>query len=273
MIVEFWGTRSFIPLAASLPRQFGGNTACVCISETDEITAVFDCGSGAAALGGSKALASVSQAHFFISKFSWDRIQGLPFTDPLYRDNFQADFYALTADGGDLEQLLTMQMRPEFFPVQFGDLPCKRRFHNIRCESAQKTVLPAASWPYGTMTAVKLHPRSPVCAFKWLFRETALAYAVHINWKNPYPSSEYLAAEFSSLDLLITNLPEDEGAWQNFWRYQQQAQPKRTVFSDFSPYLEDRDIQSGLRQAQTKLAQFNSRGTIQAARSAMRIIL
>lgn len=271
MIVEFWGTRSLIPLAASLPRQFGGNTACVCIRETDDITVVFDCGTGAAALGGSHELSSVSQAHFFISKYSWDRTQGLPFTAPLYRENFSANFYALTADDGDLEDLLTAQMRYEFFPVQFRSLPCRRRFHHLTCADEQHKSVPVSPWPYGTMTAIKLHPRCPESAFKWLYRDTALAYAVHIDWEHPYPSSEYLLKELGNLQLLITNLPESERAWQNFWQYQLLAQPQLTVFSDFSPYLEDQFISSVLKQAQTKLTEINGSSQIQAACDGLRI--
>lgn len=273
MIVEFWGTRSLIPLAASLPSTFGGNTSCVCLREADEILAIFDCGTGVIPLGRTANMSSAAQTHFFISKFSWDRIQGLLFLNPLFRSDFQAHFYGPKVEPHSLESLLTEQMRSEFFPVQFQDLPCQRYFHYYTWASEQPSRIQTAGLPDANITALKLHQHQPISAFRWNQQNISIAYAAHIDWNNPYPALEALADFLKDLQLLITNLPDTKLAWQNFWRYQRLAHPITTIFSDFSPFSSDADIIAALQQAQAQLGSFNSRGTISAAQARQKVQL
>ncbi len=273
LIVEFWGTRSLIPLAASLPRQYGGHTACVSISGSNGCYMVFDCGTGAIPLGTAPAIVKKTPFYFFISQYSWDRLQGLPFFQPLFDRGFQAEFYAPSTEDVNPEHILEMQMRYEFFPVSFRSLPCQRRCPHQTYESDRPVKIDTAPSFPGTAAFLGLHPHLPVSAFRLNTQKKSLAYAVHIDWENPYPQLKELSAFLQDMQLFITCLPVNEMGWNNFWRVQKTANLKHIVFSDYSPYLDDAFITSALQAAQAESAKRDSDIVVQAAYDNLKIIM
>lgn len=119
--VTFWGTRGSIPTPGHMTQRFGGNTSCVEL-RTADTTVICDAGTGLRALG--QALIREGRKgpfYMFFSHPHWDHIQGFPFFVPAYDPQNE-----ITVFGGEDEEhvhaLLSGQMQPRYFPVQFEKL-------------------------------------------------------------------------------------------------------------------------------------------------------
>ncbi len=121
--VTFWGTRGSISAPGRDTSVYGGNTPCVFVSYGQDAV-ILDAGTGIRRLG--KMLAADPRApvyHIFLSHTHWDHIQGIPFFQPAYMPGSQIHFYGSPQKERLLEQILTGQMTPSYFPVQMSDLP------------------------------------------------------------------------------------------------------------------------------------------------------
>lgn len=121
--VKFWGTRGSIPTPGFRTRKYGGNTSCIEV-RIDGTLFICDGGTGLRELGTDllKRSQSAVVAHMFFSHPHWDHIQGFPFFEPAYKkDN---TFYIYGTHRGDqrLFELLSGQMRSDYFPVSFSEL-------------------------------------------------------------------------------------------------------------------------------------------------------
>ena len=121
--VRFWGTRGSIPTPGRRTRLYGGNTSCVEI-QSGESLIILDGGTGLRELG--QDLLRRSQdpivGHMLFSHSHWDHIQGFPFFTPAYMPG--NTFFVYSHERGDrrMFELLSGQMRSEYFPVNFADL-------------------------------------------------------------------------------------------------------------------------------------------------------
>jgi phosphoribosyl 1,2-cyclic phosphodiesterase len=123
LFVRFWGTRGSIPTPGPSTRKYGGNTSCVEIRSGEDLI-ICDGGSGLRDLGldllkrGSKPVVG----HMFFSHPHWDHIQGFPFFAPVYLP--ASTLYVYGASKGDrrFHDLLSGQMRSDYFPVDFSEL-------------------------------------------------------------------------------------------------------------------------------------------------------
>ncbi len=121
--VRFWGTRGSIPTPGHLTKKYGGNTSCVEIKSEDSLF-ICDGGTGLRELGsdlmtrGKKALTG----HFFYSHTHWDHIQGFPFFTPAYIPQNTFHVYGTAEGDRRTYELLSGQMRSDYFPVDFGEL-------------------------------------------------------------------------------------------------------------------------------------------------------
>jgi phosphoribosyl 1,2-cyclic phosphodiesterase len=122
-IVQFWGTRGSIPTPGHLTKRYGGNTSCVEI-RSDDTLFICDGGTGLRELGadlmtrGNKAITG----HFFYSHTHWDHIQGFPFFTPAYIPQNTFHVYGTAEGDRRTYELLSGQMRSDYFPVDFGEL-------------------------------------------------------------------------------------------------------------------------------------------------------
>jgi phosphoribosyl 1,2-cyclic phosphodiesterase len=122
-IVHFWGTRGSIPTPGHQTRRYGGNTSCVEIRSEDSLF-ICDGGTGLRELGsdlmtrGGKPITG----HFFYSHTHWDHIQGFPFFSPAYLPQNTFHVYGTAEGDRRTYDLLSGQMRSEYFPVDFGEL-------------------------------------------------------------------------------------------------------------------------------------------------------
>ncbi len=121
--VHFWGTRGSIPTPGHMTKKYGGNTSCVEI-RCDDSLFICDGGTGLRELGtelltrGNKAITG----HFFYSHTHWDHIQGFPFFTPAYAPQNTFHVYGTAEGDKRTYELLSGQMRSDYFPVDFGEL-------------------------------------------------------------------------------------------------------------------------------------------------------
>ncbi|MEA5401104.1 MBL fold metallo-hydrolase [Synechococcus sp. BA-124 BA4] len=95
---------------------------------------ILDCGSGVRELGNSlmATKSSARRGHILISHLHWDHIQGMPFFAPLYAADGEWDVYAPRPGALSLQDALTLQMSPPFFPISLDALRGTIRFHELR---------------------------------------------------------------------------------------------------------------------------------------------
>lgn len=121
--VRFWGIRGSIPTPGHVTKKYGGNTSCVEIRSDDSIF-ICDGGTGLRELGsdlmtrGNKSITG----HFFYSHTHWDHIQGFPFFTPAYIPSNTFHVYGTAEGDRRTYELLSGQMRSDYFPVDFGEL-------------------------------------------------------------------------------------------------------------------------------------------------------
>jgi phosphoribosyl 1,2-cyclic phosphodiesterase len=136
--IKFWGVRGSIPTPGSSTLIYGGNTPCVEIKFAEGPLFILDAGTGIRELG--KNLVKVKQAvkaYIFISHFHWDHIQGLPFFRPAFNPN--NDFTILGSDDAaiKLDQIISFQMDPTYFPITIEDMLANIKFRSIREENLE----------------------------------------------------------------------------------------------------------------------------------------
>ena len=137
MQLKFWGVRGTTACPYQSHLKYGGNTSCVSV-QCDDHWFIFDAGSGIKQLGTHLLERGVQQAHLLFSHFHWDHIQGFPFFAPLYQPSFQLSLHAgnLHLSQSGLQEALSVQMAPPFFPVSLNALNAKLTYHDFRAGEA-----------------------------------------------------------------------------------------------------------------------------------------
>lgn len=121
--VKFWGTRGSIPTPGDRTRKYGGNTSCVEIRCGSDLF-ICDAGSGIRELGADLSARANGPivGHFFFSHAHWDHIQGFPFFVPADRAGNRFLIYGAKQGDDRFYQLLSGQMKSDYFPIGFGAL-------------------------------------------------------------------------------------------------------------------------------------------------------
>jgi len=135
MRIRYWGTRGSIATPGPSTVRYGGNTSCVELRSDRGTLIVFDCGTGARALG--RALVEQSRpggepatGSIVLGHTHWDHIQGLPFFEPLFGGGHW-DVYGPRGLGASLDQTLAGQMNYQYFPVALDQLGSSVEFHEL----------------------------------------------------------------------------------------------------------------------------------------------
>ncbi|HZL57142.1 MAG TPA: response regulator [Bryobacteraceae bacterium] len=138
MLLRFWGTRGSIATPGSSTLRYGGNTSCV-EAVTDAGTRfIFDCGTGARALGG-YLLANGPKpldATVLLSHTHWDHIQGFPFFAPLFIPGNRFTVCGPQGANSSLPEVLAGQMEFTYFPVELSQLGAQIEYRDLS-EGAQ----------------------------------------------------------------------------------------------------------------------------------------
>src|SRR5436305_14630998 len=134
MKLKFYGTRGSIPVCDASFQQFGGNTTCLQITDTNQI-AIIDAGTGLRNLG--RDLRAIGhkqeQIRIAFTHFHWDHIQGFPFFAPAYDSKQQITLLTLGRDQTitNLREIFEVQMQAEYFPVQLDHMGANFEFLQI----------------------------------------------------------------------------------------------------------------------------------------------
>ena len=134
--IKFWGVRGSIPSPGPKTIQYGGNTPCVEIMFPNKPIFILDAGSGIRELGKSiMASEKPVKGYIFISHFHWDHIQGLPFFKPAFKSGNHFIIYGCDEPNLNLNEIISMQMNPTYFPLAIDDMKAKVEFRAVREES------------------------------------------------------------------------------------------------------------------------------------------
>ena len=133
MELKFGGVRGSLPVPGPDTLTMGGNTSCVSISYGDYII-IFDAGTGLRILGQYLEAKERSKwrGSIFLTHYHWDHIQGLPFFTPAFRNDNRFNIYGETKKSVKLEEILSEQMQPPYFPVAMENLEGLVIFHEIK---------------------------------------------------------------------------------------------------------------------------------------------
>jgi CheY-like chemotaxis protein len=131
--LRFWGTRGSIASPGPSTIEFGGNTSCMEVVTNSGARFIFDCGTGARALGAhlmAQAKKPV-EANIMLSHTHWDHIQGFPFFAPLFVPGNR--FLVCGPPGAkiSLPEVLSGQMEYTYFPVELAQLGAKITYRDL----------------------------------------------------------------------------------------------------------------------------------------------
>lgn len=161
MIIKFWGVRGSIPVPGKETVEFGGNTTCIEVINSENQRIIFDAGTGIRLLGNEMMQQEFALgkgfAHVFFTHTHWDHIQGFPFFTPAYvgkkdhkgnrvDDECNAfDLYGASDVGNRIEATLRGQMDNSYFPVDLNYLSARINFKKLMNNRVEigKTVITA----------------------------------------------------------------------------------------------------------------------------------
>jgi len=133
--IKFWGVRGSIPTPGPRTIRYGGNTPCLEVQFPHKSRFILDAGSGIRELG--KQLLQEPEpikAYIFISHFHWDHIQGLPFFKPAFKKGNQFIIYGCDEPHLRLDEIISFQMDPTYFPLTIEDMEAVVEFRAVREE-------------------------------------------------------------------------------------------------------------------------------------------
>lgn len=126
--VRFWGVRGSIPTPGPGTARYGGNTACLSVTNGRGGLVILDAGSGLRGLGHDlmqQLHGNSLRADLLLTHTHWDHIQGLPFFKPLSARGNEVRIRGAAQEGVPLEDILGRQMDPMVFPVPLRALAAR----------------------------------------------------------------------------------------------------------------------------------------------------
>jgi len=276
MKIKFWGTRGSISAPGPTTTKYGGNTACVEVSDSQTL-AILDAGTGIRLLGEDLLRRGPERVewHLFISHFHFDHIGGFPFFRPLYMKGNKFTIYGCEGTGRKLENIFVGQMSPEYFPVTMSEMPAELNFVQLTTRPIHLngwTVTPAYINHPGLALAYKIDTgKSKIVymtdnePFRYLLRQQSKKQEVFDDLKRGQVELEredlMLVDFFEGADLLIHDgqytqeeYPPHLGWGHSFYEFALemalQGHVKKLLFFHHDPDRTDADLDKQLEKIQ-----------------------
>ena len=221
--VRFWGVRGSHPVAHTLGSRIGVNTTCLEVRYGRHVL-ILDAGSGIVALGEELAreLASPREADrptisLLFTHAHHDHLCGLPFFAPLFRADADLNFFGPDQAGMTFENIIAGYMRAPYFPVDFRDLPSRRRLMSVG-DGIRLVWLPESNAPrllheHGVtppdalvvdVLYSGLHPRDGTLMYRISSGGQSLVFATDVEVRGQNPEADHRLIAFArSADILI----------------------------------------------------------------------
>ena len=143
--LTFWGTRGTIPTPGPQTARYGGNTACVEVTDGSGNLVILDAGTGIRGLGRQLAASANGKhrkgirADLIISHAHWDHIQGLPYFAPLFMKGNVLKVWGPQQGDVEMETILRQMMHPAVFPVPLDALAATIQVQHVTPEEPLTT--------------------------------------------------------------------------------------------------------------------------------------
>lgn len=247
MKVRFWGTRGSFVAAGSEFNRYGGNTACVGITEGNR-RLILDLGSGAIPLG--QAIAAAGKPNpritILLSHTHIDHIQGFPFFAPVFNPRATLAIHGPRGAGKKIDRVLDDALNPDYSPLySLSNLSAKLEFHSLGEEPCliEDFSVSCGELPHGKVTS-------------WGFRiegeAATVTYLTDVEYwpKGPTETALMLARDTDLLIHEATFGPEDyrghegwgHGTWEHALEVAERAGAKRLALFHHAPDRTDDQV-------------------------------
>ncbi|MFN7142882.1 MAG: MBL fold metallo-hydrolase [Myxococcota bacterium] len=169
MNLRFWGVRGSIAVPGPDTSRYGGNTSCVEVSAPGMPSVVFDCGTGARALGRDLFNRPERELHLLFSHFHMDHVFGFPFFGPIFAPSFSMTVSAPAFHPDGARDRISRYLNGVFHPVRLTELPGRIEFDAIRPGR------PFVRGPYEIVGFALNHPGG-ACAYRVRHGGRSVAY-------------------------------------------------------------------------------------------------
>jgi phosphoribosyl 1,2-cyclic phosphodiesterase len=130
MTATLWGVRGSQAAPGPETIRYGGNTACVQVTVTDDCLLMLDAGTGARRLG-AVVPPHIRRIDILLTHLHMDHIQGLGFFEPLFEHGREVHIWGPPSTVLPLRARLSRYLSPPLFPVRLRDLPCTLLVHDV----------------------------------------------------------------------------------------------------------------------------------------------
>lgn len=207
--VKVWGARGSIPTPGPNTVKYGGNTSCLEVRCGEQVI-ILDAGTGIRELGQILKNQMPLQASIFFSHLHWDHIQGFPFFMPFYAPGNTFNLYAERKTGGNLEDLLSAQMKYPFFPVPIPKSPSTLIFNDITAN--QEIIL-------GDIKVKSFRANHPdgCLAYRIEYKGKVIVYSTDTEHTDVLDENLCKAAENADIFIYDCNYTEEEYQQRKGW--------------------------------------------------------
>lgn len=168
MRLRYWGTRGSFPAPGPDTVRYGGNTPCVSVRADDDTLLIFDCGTGARALGLELAKSGPVRAHLFLSHTHMDHLMGLPFFVPAFVKGSELTIHGPAGIDRPLRDAIGGLMEYAYFPVPLAEVAVRIDI----VELAEETVRIGSA----TVRTQHLNHTAPCLGYRLALDGAVLAY-------------------------------------------------------------------------------------------------
>lgn len=133
MKATLWGTRGSLAAPGPETARYGGNTACVQVTNDDGALLVLDAGTGIRRLGAAMP-PELQRVDLLLTHLHMDHLQGLGFFRPLRLHDVQVHLWGPASTTMRLHTRLARYLSPPLFPVTLRELECDLYLHEVPTE-------------------------------------------------------------------------------------------------------------------------------------------